>query len=114
MQALDVELICPGHGPLADKGLLTKQKRYFEELRAQVKKGIDGGQKLDEVQAAIDMPWYKEWTGKDAKEIKDNTKHVFDELTGKIDYDKLGRLPYDPAWPYAGNSADIGISNGGR
>jgi glyoxylase-like metal-dependent hydrolase (beta-lactamase superfamily II) len=97
MQKLDAKLICPGHGPLADAGLLDKQKRYFVDMRKQIKEGIDGGKKLDEI--ALDMPWYKEWTGKPANDIKDNIKHVYDELTGKIDHDKLGRLPYTPAWP---------------
>src|SRR5262249_13684110 len=29
MQGLDVKIVCPGHGPLAGKELLAKQKRYF-------------------------------------------------------------------------------------
>ena len=37
-------LVCPGHGPLAGKELLEKQKRYFVELRQQVQKGIDAAQ----------------------------------------------------------------------
>src|SRR5262245_51994517 len=40
-QQLDVKLVCPGHGPLAGKELLGKQKRYFVELRQHVRKGID-------------------------------------------------------------------------
>jgi cyclase len=100
MQQLDVNLVCPGHGPLAGKDVVERQKKYFEELRQQVKKGIDDGKKLDEITSAIDMPWYKEWTGKDAKLIKDNVEHVFKELTGKIDHDRLGRLIDSPlSWP---------------
>jgi cyclase len=41
------------------------------------------------------MPWYKEWTGKDAKDIPDNVEFVYKELTGKIDHDRLGVLPED-------------------
>src|SRR5262249_1604493 len=37
-QQLDVKLICPGHGAVAAKDLLDKQKRYFVELRQQVAK----------------------------------------------------------------------------
>ena len=40
MQQVDVKLVAPGHGPLAGKELLEKQKRYFVELRQEVKKGI--------------------------------------------------------------------------
>jgi cyclase len=65
-----------------------------------VKKGIDAKKSLDDITAALDLPWYKEWTGKDAKEIKDNVEHVYKELTGKIDHDRLGLGPVD-GWPYA-------------
>jgi hypothetical protein len=37
------------------------------------------------------MAWYKQWTGKDANENKDNIKHIFDELQGKIDHERIGR-----------------------
>ena len=105
MQKLDVKLVCPGHGAIAGNDLFAKQKRYFEEMRTQVKKGIDAGQKLEDI--ALDMPWYKEWTGKAASEIKDNIEHVFKELTGKIDHDRLGLLPdSQQAWPYAAAAQD--------
>jgi phosphoglycerate dehydrogenase-like enzyme/glyoxylase-like metal-dependent hydrolase (beta-lactamase superfamily II) len=84
MEQLDVRLICPGHGPVAGKDLLGRQKRYFQELRQQVQAGIDAGKPLADVLAGIEMPWYKEWTGKDAKLNKDNVEHVYKELTGQI------------------------------
>ena len=90
MAQLDIDLICPGHGPVTGKDLLQTQKRYFVDLRQQVQKGIDAGKDLDAITASINMPWYKEWTGKDAKENVDNIKHVYDELTGKIDHSVLG------------------------
>src|SRR6516165_2018647 len=62
MQQLDVKLMCPGHGALAGKELLEKQKRYFIELRQHVKKGIDTGKDLADIKKDVDMPWYKEWT----------------------------------------------------
>ena len=101
MQKLDPKIVCPGHGPLTDASVIEKQKRYFVEMRKEVKAGIDGGKKADEI--TLDMAWYKEWTGKPANDIKDNIKHVYGELTGAIDPDKLGRLPYSPAWPGAGS-----------
>jgi cyclase len=84
MQQLDVRLICPGHGKLTGPELLKTQQRYFRELREQVKKGIDAGKDFDDVVAGMDMPWQKEWTGLDVKERKDNIRHVFDELTGRV------------------------------
>jgi glyoxylase-like metal-dependent hydrolase (beta-lactamase superfamily II) len=96
MQALEVKRICPGHGPLAGPDLLARQKRYFEELRRQVQRGIDAGRSVEDIIAGIDMPWYKEWTGKDARLNVDNVKHVHAELTGKVDHSQLGRLPDRP------------------
>ncbi len=89
-EKLDVKLVCPGHGKVAGKDLLALQRRYFTELRKEVQKGIDDKKKLDDITAGLEMAWYKEWTGKAAKENGDNVKHVYEELTGKIDHSKLG------------------------
>jgi phosphoglycerate dehydrogenase-like enzyme/glyoxylase-like metal-dependent hydrolase (beta-lactamase superfamily II) len=82
VQQLDVKLVLPGHGPLAGKDLLEKQKRYFVELRQQVKKGIEDGKTVEDIIKSIDMPWYKEWTS--VTPSGDNVKHVYAELTGRI------------------------------
>jgi phosphoglycerate dehydrogenase-like enzyme/glyoxylase-like metal-dependent hydrolase (beta-lactamase superfamily II) len=83
-QQLDVKIVCPGHGPLAGKEVLAKQKRYFVELREQVKKGIDAGKDFEDILKGIDMPWHKEWTSIEANTRRPETRHVYDELTGRI------------------------------
>jgi glyoxylase-like metal-dependent hydrolase (beta-lactamase superfamily II) len=100
MEKLDVKFVCPGHGPMATKELLAKQKQYFADMRLLIQKGIDAKKSLAEITAELNLPWYKEWTGKDAKEIKDNVEFVYKELTGKIDHDRLG-LGSPNGWPYA-------------
>lgn len=82
-QQFDVRIVCPGHGPLAGKDVLAKQRRYFVELRAQVKKGIDAGKDFDDILKSLDMPWHKEWTGIEARARRAETQHVFDEMTGR-------------------------------
>ncbi|HZT83719.1 MAG TPA: NAD(P)-dependent oxidoreductase, partial [Gemmataceae bacterium] len=84
MQQLDIDVICPGHGPLARKDLLEKQKRYFVELRKQVRQGIEAGKTLEDIRKGIDMPWFKEWTTVEARERKENVEHVYGELTGRV------------------------------
>jgi hypothetical protein len=82
-----------------------------------VKKALDAGKGLAEVAASIDMPWYKDWTGKAAKENKDNVEHVMKELTGKVDHERLGRRPDSPLdWPADGRAAAVlaAGSRGGR
>jgi phosphoglycerate dehydrogenase-like enzyme/glyoxylase-like metal-dependent hydrolase (beta-lactamase superfamily II) len=81
LEHLDVKMVCPGHGQVADRGLLNKQKRYFVELRRQVKQGIEAGKDVEDIIKSIDMPWYKEWTG--VTPAPDNVKHVYAELTGR-------------------------------
>jgi len=90
MEKLDIDLICPGHGKVATKDLLALQKRYFADMRTEIKKGIDAKKTLPEITDGLEMAWYKDWTGKAAKDVKDNVKHVFDELNGKIEHDRLG------------------------
>jgi cyclase len=81
-QQLDVKLVLPGHGPIASKELLEKQKRYFVDLRAQVKEGIDAGKTFNDIRKGIDLPWYKEWTT--VAPTADNIKYAYDEMTGRV------------------------------
>jgi cyclase len=96
MEKLDIDLVCPGHGKVAHKDLLATQKRYFADMRAQIKKAVDEKKGLEAV--TLDMPWYKEWTGVEAGSIKANVKHVYDELTGKIDHERIGFGPAPLDW----------------
>jgi cyclase len=98
MDALNPTLVCPGHGPLASREVIAKEKRYFSEMRQHVQAGIDAKKSLADITQSLDLPWYKEWTGKDASSIKDNVAHVYKELTGKIDYDKIGLNSSQPTW----------------
>ena len=81
-EQFDVKWVCPGHGAMATRELLAKQKRYFVELRKHVYNSLESGKELDEIIKSVDFPWYKEWTG--VKPAVDNIKHVFAEFTGQI------------------------------
>lgn len=83
-QALDVKMVCPGHGALAGKDVLVKQQRYFRELREQVAKGIAADKDFADILKGLDMPWHKEWTGIEANTRGPETRHVYDELTGRV------------------------------
>ena len=82
LQKLNVRTIAPGHGELSDAELLTKQKRYFVELREAVQRGIDAGKSLDDIKEQIDLPWYEEWAGVPVRDRAENIEHVHSELTG--------------------------------
>lgn len=90
MEQLDIDLVCPGHGIVTGKELLGKQKRYFADLRREVKKGIDANKPLAEITDGLGLDWYEQWTGKAAKTNNDNVKHVYEELLGKVRHERLG------------------------
>jgi phosphoglycerate dehydrogenase-like enzyme/glyoxylase-like metal-dependent hydrolase (beta-lactamase superfamily II) len=106
MQGLDVKIVCPGHGLVVGKELLERQKRYFVEMRAAVRQGIDAGKELPDIIKGFKPAWYKEWTTVDPSIF--NVTHVYDELTGRIapadlgDYFDLGEGPSptkkSPGW----------------
>jgi hypothetical protein len=78
-----VKILAPGHGELANKSLIAKQRRYFVELRATIRKMIDSGTTLDQIKEIIDLPFYKKWAGVDVKTRVENIEHVYQELGGK-------------------------------
>ncbi|MDY3554738.1 MBL fold metallo-hydrolase [Gemmata sp. JC717] len=101
MDKLDIDLICPGHGKPARKDLIAKETRYFTELRDAVKKGIDAKKSVEDITKGLDFAWYKEWTGVGVVETdmnKDSVKHVYNELQGKIDHDRLGATSAPLNW----------------
>jgi glyoxylase-like metal-dependent hydrolase (beta-lactamase superfamily II) len=109
MAKLDIDVICPGHGKLARKELIDKEKRYFTELRAAVKKGIEDKKTVAEITDSLNFPWYKEWTGVEVAGPmmnRDNVKHVYNELMGKVDHDRLGYAPT----PLEGRSEPAGLA----
>ncbi|HVS38049.1 MAG TPA: NAD(P)-dependent oxidoreductase, partial [Gemmataceae bacterium] len=83
--------ICPGHGPMAGNDLLETQKRYFVDLRKNVKQGIEAGKTGKEIADSMDLPWYKEWTG--VPPTEPNIQYVYDEMTGRV-------APWDLAEDY--------------
>jgi len=82
VQELRVETICPGHGPVAKSDLLETQKQFFIQLRQAVQKAIDDGKPVDEMLKTVDVPLYRQWTGKPMRE--DHIRYVYNELTGLI------------------------------
>ena len=81
MEDLGVKTLCPGHGEMGGAEILANQKRWFLELRGTVKAGIDKGLSLEAIKEGFDVPFYKEWTGKESKAQSENIEHVFKELS---------------------------------
>ncbi|HEY8519386.1 MAG TPA: MBL fold metallo-hydrolase [Gammaproteobacteria bacterium] len=62
VEALDFDLLAGGHGaPLFSKADVTATREYFEDLKAAVSAGIAAGKSLEELEAALELPKYRDW-----------------------------------------------------
>ncbi len=66
LEALDFDILAPGHGPLGGKQDIADHRRYFEDLHAAVVAAARAGQSLDEMKRSITLDAYKDWGQYDA------------------------------------------------
>jgi glyoxylase-like metal-dependent hydrolase (beta-lactamase superfamily II) len=82
LDELPVKIVAPGHGEASDKSLISLQRRYFVELRENIRRMIGEGKTLNQIKQEIDLPFYKDWTGLHVRERTENIEHVYGELAG--------------------------------
>lgn len=78
--AMDVDVIVPGHGPLADKHAVRELRSYFEYVEAEARKRYEAG--MSPLEAARDMAndRYAAWS--EAERMVVNVEAVYRELRG--------------------------------
>jgi glyoxylase-like metal-dependent hydrolase (beta-lactamase superfamily II) len=62
VEAMDFDVLVPGHGPLGTKADATDHRRYLEDLQAAVLEAARAGQSLEQMQASITLDKYQEWS----------------------------------------------------
>jgi len=63
---LDFEVIVFGHGPAGDRNTIHRQIRYYDALRAEVRRAVDAGWSEDRAAAQVRLPEYEDWGQYDA------------------------------------------------
>lgn len=63
VEALEFDILAPGHGPLGNKASVTAFRGYLEDLRGQVLAAARSGKSLDDIKKAVDLSKYKDWGG---------------------------------------------------
>lgn len=106
MEDLGVKTLCPGHGEMGGAEVIATQKRWFSELRTQLKAAIDRGESLDTIKETLDIPFFEEWTGEEARSRTENIEHVFEELSAPAKSART-RRPHQHPHPH-GN--DLGLT----
>jgi len=63
VEAMDFEILAPGHGQLGAKRDVADHRVYLEELRAAVLELARQGKSLDEIKQTVKLPKYESWGG---------------------------------------------------
>lgn len=61
LEAMDFDILLPGHGEIGSKADVTAHRRYIEELRAEVLAQIRAGKTVEEIKQLVSMAAYKDW-----------------------------------------------------
>lgn len=63
VEALDFDILAPGHGPLGTRADVAPHRRYIETLRARVLKHMRAGKTVGEIKSLVTMEEYESWEG---------------------------------------------------
>jgi glyoxylase-like metal-dependent hydrolase (beta-lactamase superfamily II) len=61
VEAMDFDILAPGHASLGTRADVGEHRRYLELLRARVKREMDAGKPLEEIRRSVTMPEYESW-----------------------------------------------------
>jgi glyoxylase-like metal-dependent hydrolase (beta-lactamase superfamily II) len=61
VEALEFDILIPGHGPVGSKSHATEHRRYLEDLHAAVLQAARAGHSLDQMKANITLDKYQDW-----------------------------------------------------
>ena len=82
VEALDFDVVAPGHGPMGKKADIAEHRQYYEKIAARVAAGIAKGQTLEQIQAARIMDEYKDWIEYD-EDNDINIANVYETLSAR-------------------------------
>lgn len=63
VEAMEFDILAPGHGPLGTKANVIAFRGYLEDLRAQVLAAARAGKSLEDTKKSVDLSKYKDWGG---------------------------------------------------
>src|SRR6185503_18159169 len=65
VEALDFDVLAPGHGNVFTKQDVVESRQFFEDLRAEVSAGMAAGKPLEDLQRTMTLEKYKGWANYD-------------------------------------------------
>jgi len=61
VEAMDFDVLAPGHGQLGKKAHVAMFREYLEDLRAEVLRYVREGKSLDETKQLVKLTKYEKW-----------------------------------------------------
>jgi glyoxylase-like metal-dependent hydrolase (beta-lactamase superfamily II) len=80
VEAMDFDILMPGHGSPGSKADVTALREYMEELYAAVLSGMREGQTLQQLQENINLPEYAGWGNYD-KHLTLNIEGMYNQIS---------------------------------
>lgn len=65
VEAMDFDVLVPGHGPLGTRTNVTMFREYLQDLRGEVMRHVRDGKSLDEIKQLVTLPKYAAWGPKE-------------------------------------------------
>jgi glyoxylase-like metal-dependent hydrolase (beta-lactamase superfamily II) len=65
VEAMDFDVLAPGHGPLGTRADVTMFREYLQDLRAEVLRHARDGKSVDEMKQLVTLPKYAAWGPKE-------------------------------------------------
>jgi glyoxylase-like metal-dependent hydrolase (beta-lactamase superfamily II) len=65
VEAMDFDVLAPGHGPLGTRANVTMFREYLQDLRLEVMRYAREGKSLDEIKQLVTLPKYGAWGPKE-------------------------------------------------
>ena len=90
IEALDVEVVVPGHGPLTDAAGARAVREYLAYVRDEARARYDAGLSSAEAARDIALGAYADWT--DAERIAVNVHTLYGEFAGERERADTGEL----------------------
>lgn len=81
IEAMDFDVLAPGHGPLGTRDHARMHREYLEDLKAQVTAQVKAGKSLAETKAAVNLSKYQAWGGYDGRDL--NIEGMYRMVSGK-------------------------------
>ena len=82
VDALEVDTIVPGHGPVGGKAVLREMRGYLASIHQQARAAFDAGRSQEEAVAGIELREYASWG--EPERLALNVGRLFLEFRGEI------------------------------